>query len=519
MPNIPYKRQRSLTGESPTALLPHDTGTGAAIADFGRAVVGFSDVLLQRREQQRRQDRDNKSIEIGANYDDQQRAFLNDELEKKGSDSYGSIERAEEFRKSSLESFTSGIEDEVLKESIKRRITTRTGSMMDSLSRYQSNQREEVSRFARERSIDGIVKDSYEGIEPIEDSLERWYDTVSLQRESGLLGEEEAIDLIVKGSQGIAESSLDGIVNRDPKIAVELINAGVYDQLLPKEKIAEFDKKAIQLQAAIDKDTIAQQKERERKASEALKEQQGEVYEDFLENNVEGILTREQVFKSILEPKEKEHFIKEIEQREEKASKEGSDEWKTKPEIEADLISRITDNPESVKDKEITGKQGKGLDTNTAKQLLSFKQKRLKGDFDPVKEQEMKTAIKRLSDAKTARYFDPASTKEGRINNSKLWAENVNNLQRYIRNHPDEDIALYVDQILEPAEQSWGQHIVDILSFGQPGREEAVEIKQEELKIEAGGVNAGNRDRAIGLLNDNGLVVNEETIKQVMDQF
>jgi hypothetical protein len=73
----------------------------------------------------------------------------------------------------------------------------------------------------------------------------------------------------------------------------------------------------------------------------------------------------------------------------------------------------------------------------------------------------------------------------------------VNNLQRYIQNHPNEDIGLYVDQILAPVKESFTQHMFDVFSFGRPGQVEATRERQEELRIEAeSGKQAVERRRA-----------------------
>ena len=51
--------------------------------------------------------------------------------------------------------------------------------------------------------------------------------------------------------------------------------------------------------------------------------------------------------------------------------------------------------------------------------------------------------------------------------------------------HPDEDLGLYVDQILEPIEVSYIQSLFDAVSFGQPKKKAATEARQEELRIQA----------------------------------
>ena len=534
MPEV-VRRQRRVTGKAGEVIAPISLGAvgGRNIETIGGALSDIGGVIQDLREKQLVQDRNNQAIDIGTKYDDAQRAFFTDETNKTGSDSYGNIERSEAFRDKSLNDFTKDITDPELKNRVKSRISSRSSSMADSLARHQANQREEVSRIARDNALSGVLKDSYDGLESVGQSVASLEETIRFQRDAGALGEEEAVDLVVKGTQEIAEASLDGLINRNSELGIKAIESGIYDKYLPQEKIEEYDKRAKTLQGAVDNDLKAQKKERERLAKVALKESQDETGNDALEMLTNGTLTQEFVMKSNLDPtgeNSKEHWLKELEKRNKKVEKK-DDEWKTVPAVEADLITRITEDPESVLDSEITNKQGLGLSTSDAKALLSFKKRMIKGEEDPVKEQEMKTAIKRLSDAKTARFYNPGASPENRVENSKLWAEDVNNLKRYALSHPDEDINLYVDQLLEPVEQSWTQHFLDIVSFGQPGLEEAKKARKEalgietgeELKIEIEGIEpqkeTKNRDAAIKILKENKKTITEANINFVMEQL
>lgn len=516
MPPI-IQRTKTISGRATAVKAPAGLGQEAisAVGDVGRAIGDVGGVIMQHREKQRLQDLKNQSTDIEASYDDEQRAYFSGESQLAGSDSFGNIERAEKFRDESIKRHTEGIEDPTLKSQIEGYIQNRSGGMMDRLSIHQAGQRSEVSGQIRERKIDGILKDSFDSNEPVEESIARWQETILGQRETGQLGEEEAAELLVNGEQKIAEASLDGIVNRDPEAAIELIEADAYDEFLDQEQIKAFDKQAKTLQKALESDAKARANEAAKAEQDALKQKQKETGDVFVVGVSDGTLTMEQVLQSALNPageNSKEHWLKEIEKREKKVKESIDETWETDPETEADFIQRITEDPESVSDTEITDKLGKGLDNSTSKGLLAFKKKRLTGDKDPVKEQEEKTAIKRLSDAKSSKFFDPAD----RVNNSKLWAENVNNLQRYIQNHPEKDLGLYVDQILEPIETSFVQNLMDIVSFGQPGEEEAVAARQEELRIEA---EDPQRIQAEQILTNAGKPVTKKNIDFVMGKL
>lgn len=480
MPPI-ITRQISPSGRAATAKAPADLGQAPirAAGEVTRAVVEAGDVIAQHREKQRLQDLRNKSTAIESSYDDEQRAWFSGESQFTGSDSFGNIERAEEFRTNSIASHTKGIEDPELKSRIEGYIQDRTSGMMDRLAIHQANQRGEVSKQTRASKIDGILKDSFDNNEPVEESLARWEETILGQRETGQIGEEEAAELLANGEQKIAEASLDGTVSRDPEAAIELIEAGVYDDFLTPKQIKDFDKQAKTLQKAIDSDAKARANEAIKAQNDALKQKQKETGDVFVVGVSDGSLTREQVLQSKLDPtgeNSKEHWLKEIEKREKKVKESIDETWKTDPVVEADFIQRITEDPESVSDSEITDKLGDGLDNDTSKQLLSFKKTRISKDRDPVKEEEEKTATKRLTDAKTANFFAADE-----VENSRLWAENMTNLRRFEQNHPDKDLNEYVTQILEPIEVSFINNLFDIFQFGQPEKEEATLARQEEL--------------------------------------
>ena len=512
MPGI-IKRQRTVTGEAPSVKAPLSLGSDVAAA--GREFVGKANsLIIQHRERQRVQDRKNKSSAVETAYDDEQRAYSSGEFQKTGSDSYGSIERAEKFRSESIERHTKGIEDPELKTRIEDYISGRSGNMMDSLSRYQASQRGEVTRQANEGKINGILKDSFDGLEPVQDSLDRWEKTIGEQREVGLIGEEDAVDLVVKGQQQIAEASLDGVVNRDPTMAIELIKAGAYDEFLSQKQIKAFDKQAKAMQKAMVSDAESRAKEQEKAEKDALKENQRAIGDEFVSANVSGALTKEQVLKSVLDPtgeNSKEHWLKEIERRSKQVEKDVDKEWETKPVVEADLIQRITENPESVKDSDITNKLGKGLDSDTAKQLLNFKQKRIKGDVSSVKIVKEKTASKRLLDAKNAGLFDPSDE----TNNEKLWAEASIEVEKFKNENPNEDPNDLVTSMIVPISNDFAQTMMNIFNVGQPGTEQAKQQRREELGSAVSAIE--EEKEAIKFLEDNGQNVTDDNIKFVME--
>jgi hypothetical protein len=454
---------------------------GRALQGAGESVSGIGDVLAKRAETLKIQDRVNQSTIINSQYDDDQRVFKAGELNKKGSDAYDNVERGRQFRADMLQKYTKDIEDPVLKDATARYITARTDRMLDSLSSHQQGQRAAVTKQARDLTMDGLLKESFSG-EPLSDTIGIWRETIANQQASGLISEEEAINEILIGESNIAEAHIDGLIGADPQAAVEAIKSGAYDEYLTQKQQEDFAKKGRQLASAMKKDAETRKKEQDRLNKIAMKEAQTKTGNEFLAKNLDGTLTRAEVMASNLDPtgeNSKKAWLKEIESREKKVEK-NNDEWKTNPSVMADFQTRITLDPASVTEAEIVSAQGQGLSTTDARGLINYRAKKLGKEEDPQKTQEARTSYARLRDAKTARIYS-----KNRKENSDIWADNVTLLSKWIDNHPDENPADFVDELLTPAKDSF---INDILSFaGMSEPDETEEERMERLTAEAAG--------------------------------
>lgn len=509
MPEI-IKRKRTVSGGGPNVKAPLSLGAEVGAAE--RGLIGAAGDLIERQqERHRNQDRVNKLIGIQKNYDDEQRAYFTEQTQLTGSAAFGSMDRAAKFRAEAIERYTKDIEDPLLKSQTEAYIQGRAGRMMDTIARHESGQRDSVTRQASAGMLDGILRDSRDAVESIVESMARWDETIDGQKEAGLLGPEAAEQQRTAGREQIAAASLDGMVNTDPQGAIDLIKDGTYEEFLSFKQIKEFDKTAKALLKGITADEENKAKEREKAEKDEKKRVDEETESEYVAANVKGVLTNEQVLKSTLPAARKEHWIKQIETKSAKTKKDVDKTWETKPEVMAMLIARITEEPTGVKDSEITSKQGSGLSTADTTKLLNFKQKRIKGEVDPIKLVQEKTANKRLLDAKKARLFDAAND----TRNEKLWAEVTLEVEKFKIEHPDEDPNDLVTSIVEPIKTTFTQDILDLFNFGQPGTEEAIRLRREELGPVVSGIE--DRKAAEQFLKDNGQLITDANIEFIME--
>lgn len=263
MPPIrPHRRQRDVRGGSRTAKAPLSLGAdvSSAVSGLGSSFAEMDNVIRQ----QRAQDKSNRFKGLQRGYDDLRRGFVTEEMNLSGTDTYGSLERAESKNKEWLSQITKDIDDPELINALRSYGADESGRIKDRLAVHVATQRKSVSQGIMADNLDSTLRDSSDGYDLLENSLAKWQDTVAEQRELGLLGQDEATDLIKEGQNQIAASSLEGIIDRNPEAAIELIERGVYEDYMTPEQIKQFDKKAVALQKAIKADEEAARVEAER---------------------------------------------------------------------------------------------------------------------------------------------------------------------------------------------------------------------------------------------------------------
>jgi hypothetical protein len=483
MPDFkPFERQRSVPGVS-GQVKGSIAGAGAegeALAGVGRGIADAGTIIATQQEKLRQQDLTNQELTLKAAYNERQRAFSAQEKQYTGQDTFDNITRADDFVKKTNEELLKDITDPELRNRLNAYSFTKSESLKDALTVHQMDERQAVTKTASDNILNGLLKDSYDGGD-LKDQLNDWADTIALQHQTGSIGQGDAITQTVEGEAKITEAYIDGLISRDPVMATEAIKSGQFDQYLPQEKIEEYDKKADTMSKALAKDLKAQAKEADRVAKEKKRELQKEIGNDFLDKLMDGGLTNTEILTSELDPtgeNSKEHWLKQVKERNKKSTKE---EWVTVPEVEADFITRITNDPNSVSDSDITDKQGDGLSTDDARGLISYRKTRIGKEDDPLKTEQAKASIKRIDDAKTGRVFS-----QDRVENSKQWAESTVLLKRFIVNNPEADPAEFVDQLLEPIETGFIDSVFDFFQPGTPNLDVVRQQQREALGIEAG---------------------------------
>jgi hypothetical protein len=477
MPKIPtYERRYLPPGQS--GNVQTDVGSagivGNAIQKAGNTGLAiaeeYSDVIARNQEKIKKQDADNTILTIGAAVDKDHYDFMASELGKEGTDAYDALDRVKKYSEDAVKKHTDGIEDPYISQKIKEHVNSRTSSAMSTLAHHQANQRTIVRDKAISLTLETTVKDSYAGIDPLPTHIERFTRAVMAQVANGSRSESNAEELLMKGRSAIAEAYLDGIVNRSPAAAMEMIKSGVFGQFMVKAKIDEFDKKANTIAEAQKKDAEAEIKEKERLAKEKLKESRDATGNDFVSRYVAGTLKDSDILKSNLEPtgeNSKEHWIEKNRVRRERAkaaAEKGDGKIKTDKMLESSLYARIVKDPESVTETEILDHMDSKLTKDDAKQLIDERAKRIKGEVDPARAAAESALMENFKRDRKAGIFG-----EGQ-DGDKEYVRQVEAARRWIKAHPKEEISDYYEKIMEPQKIGAIMEILDFVPFVNPQR-------------------------------------------------
>lgn len=241
MPEIPrYQRNQSIPAIGVAAPVSIDNA-GLIGNTISAEAEQFGDVIAKHQESLRRRDNANKLLNLQTAYDDAQRAFEQEEMQKTGPDSYDNIERAKQFRDQQVESLTRDITDPELALAVKRHIVSSSQSALNSLAGHQARQRNEVTKQALQSASESRLKDAYAGM-PIDDVRQRLFETGVILVDSGVMDNTRAETYIMEEERKIAEAYLDGLVNRDFPEAARIIKSGELNKYLDQKTIERYDK-------------------------------------------------------------------------------------------------------------------------------------------------------------------------------------------------------------------------------------------------------------------------------------
>lgn len=506
------QRRRSVTGAGTGAKISPGVGTqlGQAIKDVGRGLGDIAAVA----ERNKVQDRSNKLGILKKSYDDLRRPYFTEESNFTGSDTYGNVERVDDNSKKWLTELTKDIDDPELIAGLNAYSDIETGNMKDRLAQYQATQRGEVNRQVREESLDGILRDSRDGFDLLSGSIAKIQDVAADQRELGMMGEEEAVDFIVSSQQAIAESHLEGIMDRNPERAIALIEKGVYEDYLSPKQIKTADKKAKTMQNALDADAKAAKVEAERLAKVQKEEQRQEANKGLTDLYSVETLTRTA-----------------IEDQRDKLSATDYQSWidrqKKSVENKSKATGKVTENVTKKRGFEVRAMEMGPETTDSDAEKL-----RLDVAESVEKEQlEVETGRKIISDSVNSRKIGETRKAEekgvvklidrdfedgGLLDN--LDSREILDVKAFVlkesRESPDKSVGEIYDQILKPFEE---QRIVDWF-----GAAEVVDplrrIAEAEFDPEEIAARIPESDVAIQILNDAGQPVTEANIEYVLKQ-
>jgi hypothetical protein len=452
LPLIPvYKRQISTPGKSGNAFA--DAGSagmvGNAVTRLGNTGLmvtnDFADLITRQNEKIKKQDADNSALTIGAAFDEEHYSFMSSALAETGSDTYDNLDRVKGHTEESIKKYTDGIDDPYLTNKIKEHILSRSASAQGTLAHHQASQRRTVSDNAIKMTLDTTAKAAYSGIDDLPTTIERFNRAVGSQVANGSRDEASAEAFLMEGHSVIAESYIEGVINRNAAAGAELIKSGTLNQYLSRTKVDEFGKKANLLAEAQKKDAEAEKKEQERLADEKKKEAQEATENAFVSRFVSGKLTTAEILKSNIAPQRKEHWIDQIRirgERFEAKKKEGT--FKTDKVIEGQLYTRIVKDPESVTEDEILGHLGSNLTQADAKQLIDERTRRIKGDVDPATAEATKAVLKNMERDRKAKIFG-----EGQAGDLE-HAKQVEGFKRWLKKNPDKDPSEYYEKVMTP---------------------------------------------------------------------
>jgi hypothetical protein len=360
------------------------------------------------------------------------------------------------------------------------------------LAKHQGEQRDYVTGLTVEAVSSGALKDMYADAEPFDVVLDSHNKKIAALYATMPGRKEEAEQVLMESEQQLAAAYLDGLISRDVDQAIEVINSGKMNEFLDKETIKEYDKTAKQLQAAQAEDAKAAETERKKIAKEQLKKEQDATGSEFLFDLPTGKLTLERIAQSNLDAtgeNSKEHWVKELESYNKKAKKLAEDEkkkvWETRPEVKADLLTKIRTSPSKELEQEILSAMGEGLSNTDASTLLDKLDKALKPDKEPTKTTEHKIGLQILNALKTNDLY--SSDEEENVN---LWAEDVGRFEDFIDSKPDatiKEIQDFIQRLREPVEINAWDKFFDFFSPGAPAREASEALRAAELEaLQAG---------------------------------
>lgn len=436
MPKIePYQQRVSITGEAPSAkanLLPDVGSTGKGISSIGQGIGNLGAAIQERREKLDKQDDAITSLTVANSIDDAEMKFwTNHKQTKTGRDAFNSIDDVNTFfddQNKNLSEVIEKIKDPLQKAKVNNYLQDKKTALSYKAASFINEQKGVVAEQTIEQTTQGSLNAVYQGYSEAKAEIASYSGKIKDLFTTGLISKEKAEAVIIKGSQGIAEAEVDKMVNSNPAAFTELNKRGTWDNVLPKAKLDEFDKKANTIKEKMSRDTEhAELKAKQLKidtelsAVENLESNFGTEYRngtltlakiekskpmDFkdwspqAQNSLNTTALRyTQLFKS-----EQERIKREL-------KKEAVDPFKKSDSvIYAKIRKQIELSPETVKAIDILELTGEGLSKSDSEKLIKIHEAALKDDVNSPRKLAKKRTIDSIqADYKLGLYGDKNS--------------------------------------------------------------------------------------------------------------
>lgn len=534
MPIIPrYKGYVELPSQGPEVRGSMEVAgiSGQATAGFGEAVSQAGDVLMARAAKIKEQDDKNYITKKVNSFEDAVLQPTENELSLRGEDALGGSERMSASLNKLIEETIKDVPPH-LQDELKTRLDVRKRDRINQILSHEVGQRAVYNAQLDKETIETYAKNAYRFPDQLAKSL-------------GYAKNELGSKYTPEVRSSIIAAGVEGILIQNPKnpeLAKEYFgivsnDMTVEDQIKYEKKINGAIDAAIKQNELDKKKLKADQKELEKKWHEEDTQKAGELYGN-------KALTIGFVNKMRVNDKAKWYDRAEKQFKETEKEKAGD--------AEASMRRRINVKPDSIESKdEIWDLIDKGVSPKIVKSMVADWEDK-KGGEKPSRDARQARIHTTLSAAKGAGLFDDPEIKDPKnawIKTEETWRDLARQTDAFFKENPqatDRDVQGFEEQLLGPYRQRDAEsRIKKILNWvleqpsdlvstiskkisskpkekteEQPTKQpENTEDVPEEKQQPQQGVDVAKREQAIKLLRDNKKLVNEETIKMVMDRM
>lgn len=237
MPRIqPYQRQNTVTSQAPSA--PANVGAAGIV---GNAIAGAGNALediAQRQAEMKKEDDFFTVQRVGKIATDYAIDFETEFKAKLEKDAYNSGEAVDDWMVKTTDKLLD-IPDEKVRFQVNDHIQALGLKLKDQLAGHEAQQRKVVAENTLKGTLESASKAAYQGFGTLADNMAIINAAVA---NDPRMGETEKENALLAYQSGVAESYLDGIVNRNPQAAGELVKSGMFNEYLKKEQLDKFDK-------------------------------------------------------------------------------------------------------------------------------------------------------------------------------------------------------------------------------------------------------------------------------------